>query len=460
MALEHFVKRTRLPFPAQRVFDWHMEPCAFERLCPPWESVRVVRRDEPLCEGARAEFWIGNSPFSHHWVAEHREFIPGRQFRDIQVSGPFAVWEHTHRMEPQGANACVLEDRIEYQLPGGKIGAALGGQIVRRKLERTFAYRHEVTLRDLTRATQQEGIASMKVAVSGASGLVGSALLTALTQAGHHPVRMVRKQSSGSEPVISWNPDAKYVDAQALEGIDAVVHLAGEGIADRRWTAARKAQIRDSRVEGTRLLCETLAQMANPPRTLLCASAIGIYGDRGNESLDEQSSPGSGFLADLCRDWEAATEPARKKGIRVASLRFGVILTPRGGALAKMLTPFKMGVGGVIGSGQQYFSWITLDDVVGAILHVLSHAELSGPVNFTAPTPMTNREFTKTLGTVLSRPTIFPMPAFAARLAFGEMADEMLLGGAKVLPARLQQSGYAFQHDQLEPALRFLLGSK
>lgn len=298
----------------------------------------------------------------------------------------------------------------------------------------------------------------MRVAVSGASGLVGSALMAALASAGHQPIPMVRKQKTDGGASISWNPDAGFVDAQALEGVDAIIHLAGEGIADGRWSTARKARIRDSRVVGTRLLCDTLAQMANPPKHFLCASAIGFYGSRGEETLTEQSAPGTGFLADVCREWEQATESARAKGLRVANLRFGVILSPKGGALAKMLTPFKMGVGGVIGSGTQYFSWITLDDIIAATLHVLAHPEVTGPVNFTAPHPVNNREFTKTLGKVLGRPTIFSMPAFAARLAFGEMANEMLLGGQKVIPARLEESGYPFQHRELEPALRFLLG--
>lgn len=455
---ETFIWRSRLPFPAEQVFDWHMRPGAFERLCPPWEQVQVIRRDEPFGEGSRVELLMRTGPFRQRWIAEHREFIPGRQFRDIQVSGPFRQWEHTHRMEPDGPDACFLEDRIEYRLPGGAVGAAVAGSAVRRRLERTFQYRHQVTARDLELENSRTKVKNMRVAISGASGLVGTALIASLLRAGHQPVRMVRRQSSGSEPTISWNPEAHYVDAQALEGIDAIVHLAGEGIADGRWTPQRKARIRDSRVQGTRLLCETLAQMANPPRIFICASAVGFYGDRGDEVLDETSSPGNSFLATLCKDWEESTEPARRKGIRVANLRLGVILSPKSGALAKMLLPFKMGVGGVVGSGRQYLSWIVLDDVVGSIEHVLGNETLSGPINVTAPHPVTNTEFTMTLGKVLGRPTIFPMPAFAARLAFGEMAEEMLLGGAKVIPSRLQQSGYQFQQPELESGLRSLLG--
>lgn len=241
------------------------------------------------------------------------------------------------------------------------------------------------------------------------------------------------------------------------EGPDAVVHLAGENIARARWSERQKALIRDSRVKGTRLLCDLLARYSPPPKALVCASAVGYYGDRADEILKEESAPGSGFLADVCREWEAATQPAVERGIRVVNLRIGIVLSPMGGALAKMLTPFKLGVGGTIGSGRQYMSWIALDDVVGAIHFALTNESLHGPVNAVAPNPVTNREFTHTLGRVLSRPTLFPMPAFAARLVLGEMADALLLASARVEPAQLLASGFTFRHPDLEAALRALL---
>jgi uncharacterized protein (TIGR01777 family) len=234
--------------------------------------------------------------------------------------------------------------------------------------------------------------------------------------------------------------------------------LAGENLADHRWTEAVKAEIRDSRIQGTRLLCQTLAGLVSKPSILVSASAIGYYGNRGAEVVNESSPPGSGFLATLCQEWEAATHSARDADIRVVNFRLGVILSRRGGALAKMLTPFKLGLGGVIGSGQQYLSWITLDDVVGAIQFALAEAAFSGPVNVVAPQTVTNREFTNTLGRVLGRPTIFPMPAIAARLAFGEMADEMLLSGVRLEPHALSSAGFQFEHPQLESALRHAIG--
>lgn len=458
MSAETFTYRTHFPYSAERVYEWHLRPLAFERLCAPWDRVDLIRRDEPIGEGSRVEFAIHSGPLRQRWVAEHRGFVPGRQFRDVQISGPFRHWEHTHLVEPDGPDGCFLEDRIEYSLPGGAVGKALAGSTIRKMLERTFRYRHHITSRDLMREDSRKKEQVMRIAITGASGMVGSALTTALTRSGHQVVKMVRRQDPGSDATISWNPDANYVDAQALEGIDVIIHLAGEGIADARWTPQRKARIRDSRVKGTRLLSETLAQMANPPKHFLCASAIGFYGDRGDETLDETSSNGNTFLSGVCREWEQATEPAQRKGIRVVNFRFGVILSPKGGALSKMLLPFKMGVGGVVGSGKQFLSWISLDDVVGVIEHAVTDTDLKGPINVTAPRPVTNAEFTRTLGKVLGRPTVLPMPAFAARLAFGEMAEEMLLGGAKVMPVRLQQAGYQFQHPELEPALRYLLG--
>jgi hypothetical protein len=243
------------------------------------------------------------------------------------------------------------------------------------------------------------------------------------------------------------------LSAANLEGIDATVHLAGENIAARRWTPAQKAKIRESRVGGTRLLAETLAKLRKPPRTLVCASAIGFYGDRSDQRLNEDSPPGTGFLADTCREWEAAARPAVEQGIRVVHLRTGLVLASQGGALAKMLPPFRLGIAGIIGSGRQYMSWISLGDLVAVISYALSNETQRGPVNAVAPNPVTNYEFTKTLGRVLRRPTLFPMPAFAARLAFGEMADGLLLASTRVEPKRLLDCGFRFRFPELEAAL-------
>jgi uncharacterized protein len=301
----------------------------------------------------------------------------------------------------------------------------------------------------------------MKVLITGSSGLIGSALVPFLTSEGNSVTRLLRspassKGSGGSE--IVWNPGGPSAASSKLEGFDAVIHLAGENIAEGRWTEAKKARIRESRTKPTRALSEALAKLSNPPRTLVSASAVGFYGHRGDEILREGSAPGSGYLPEVCLGWEGATASAVQKGIRVVHLRFGVVLATTGGALAKMLPPFRMGVGGKVGDGKQYMSWIALDDVMGAIHHVLITDRLIGPLNAVAPNPVTNSEFTKTLGRVLSRPTLFPVPAAAARIAFGEMADALLLASARVIPARLVETGYQFRYPELEGALRHLLG--
>lgn len=288
--------------------------------------------------------------------------------------------------------------------------------------------------------------------------MVGSTLVKELTGKGHQVVKLVRFNAQGSD--ILWHPDKGEIDRSKLEGFDAVVHLAGDNIASERWTEAKKARIRESRIKGTRLLCDTLASLLQPPKRLVCASAIGFYGDRGSEVLTEDSASGEGFLADVCKEWEAATAPAEGKGIEVVRLRIGVVLTLKGGALKKMLPPFQMGAGGVLGSGKQYMSWIALDDLTGIIEHALTSRNLSGAVNAVSPHPVTNDEFTRALGTSLHRPTIFPVPSFAARLLLGEMADELLLSSALVQPRKLEQTGYRFKHPDIAKFLKELMSGQ
>jgi len=303
----------------------------------------------------------------------------------------------------------------------------------------------------------------MKIVVTGSTGLVGTALVPALVARGHEVVRLVRadavsQDAVGNVSAAKWHPERGEIDTAALAGCDAAVHLAGENISEGRWSDEKKRRIIESRRQGTRLLAETLARLTPRPRALVSASATGYYGDRGDEVLTEESASGKNFVAEVCREWESATEPAGAAGIRTVSLRFGIVLSGEGGALSKMLTPFKLGVGGKIGSGAQYYSWITIDDAIGVILHALENESLTGPVNTVSPQPLRNSEFTSIIGRVISRPTIFPVPAFAARLAFGEMADELLLASARAEPAKLQAANFEFKHPTLEGALRHLLG--
>jgi hypothetical protein len=454
---ETFVRRARLPAPPAEAFAWHARPGALERLTPPWAPVIVLERQGGIETGGRVVLAVPVlGPLRTRWVAEHEGWEAGRQFRDVQVSGPFASWRHTHRFTSDGEGGCWLEDAIEWDLPLGAVGRLVAGGATRRRLAALFAHRHRVTAADLV-AHAPCRARPASVLVSGASGLVGAALVPFLTTGGHPLARLVR-HPAGAAGEVAWDPARGTIDRERLAGFDAVVHLAGESIAAGRWTPARKARIRASRVEGTRCLAEALAALPTPPRVLVCASAIGVYGDRGDEILDDASPPGEGFLADVCRAWEAAAEPARRRGIRVVHLRLGVVLTPAGGALARLLPPFRLGVGGRVGSGRQYTSWIAIDDALGAIHHALVTEALDGPVDAVAPEPVRNAEFTRVLAAVLGRPAVVPLPATAARLAFGELADALLLASTRVRPTRLGASGYRFRHAGLEPALRHLLG--
>jgi len=293
----------------------------------------------------------------------------------------------------------------------------------------------------------------MKILMTGSTGLIGKALLPALSALGHQ-VTPLRRRPGAAPGEVSWDG----LDDAALAGTEAVIHLAGENIAAGRWTKAKKLRISTSRIQGTGLVAAAIALLRPPPRILLCASAVGFYGNRGDEILTEDSPPGTGFVADVCRQWEDASAPAEAAGIRVIHARLGVVLCKQGGALAKMLTPFKLGLGGAIGNGIQFVAWITLDDAVAAMIHLLDRSNLYGPVNLVAPSSVTNRELTKSLGRALHRPTIFPMPVFAARLAFGEMADELLLSSARAIPRRLLDDGFKFQYPDLDPALAHILG--
>lgn len=296
----------------------------------------------------------------------------------------------------------------------------------------------------------------MKVLVSGSHGLVGKAFIHSLLSKGDTVSRLVRETPSGSND-IEWHPNQGQIDAARLGGFDAVVHLAGESIASGRWTPEKKQRIRDSRIRGTQLLSGALTKAAQPPSVFVCASAIGIYGDRGDEVLTEQSAPGNDFLADVCKQWEESAEPAAEKGIRLVKARLGIVLDREGGALAKMLPPFRMGIGGRIGDGKQWMSWIALADVVRALEFVIEKQNLSGAVNFVAPNPVTNATFTSALGNILGRPTFFPVPAFGARLAFGEMADALLLSSQRVEPKRLNELGFNFHYANLKDALSLIL---
>lgn len=457
MNTQTFVRLTRVEASAGEVFAWHERPGALERLTPPWIRVSVPERTDGIRDGARVTLLIRKGPFAIPWVVEHRDYQPGRQFKDVQLHGPFAQWEHTHNFDQDGA-ACYLQDRVEYRLPFGAAGRWLGEHYVRSELERLFVYRHRVVSNDIAvHRAYPRAPKPRRILLSGASGFIGTALRHFLTTGGYEVAALTRR-ANPAPGWISWDPARGQLDPAALEGFDAVIHLAGEPILSLRWTAAKKARILSSRAAGTRLLAETLSKLNRPPQSLLCASATGIYGERGGEILDESSAAGDGFLSRVCREWESATESAAAKGIRVVNLRFGLVLSPAGGALAAMLPAWNAGLGGPLGTGYQYGSWIALDDAIEAVYHAMLTPTLRGPLNIVAPTAAVNREFSRMLGGVIERPAVLRAPASLLNLALGEMARETLLASTRVEPRKLLDSGFVFHYPELETALRHVLG--
>jgi uncharacterized protein len=457
-------RTTELPVSAEAAYDWHTRPGAFERLSPPWQHVRVLERAHGVDEGERMVMRVRRGPFSRRWIAVHEAARPGSCFADDQVSGPFADWRHIHRFTPAGADRCVLEDEVHYELPLGAAGEAVAGGAVARDLERLFAFRHQRTRDDLSRHSQWPR--PLRVAVTGATGMIGTEIAAYLRAGGHEVVGIVRGAPRGPEE-IRWDPSTgRAPRLDKLEGLDGLVHLAGENIGGGRWTGPRRASILSSRVDGTTTIASALAALERPPRLFISMSGIGHYGDRGDEVLGEESGRGTGFLTDVTDAWEQATAPAWQAGVPTVILRTGVILSARGGALHKMLPAFLAGVGGPIGGGEQWMSWLSLDDYLGIVQWLLQadalavQAPAEGPlvVNATSPEPVQDREFVHTLGRVLRRPSFAPLPATAVRGLCGEMGVQTLLYSQRALPRRLQESGYRFIYPRLEGALRLELG--
>lgn len=461
--MRQYLATQKLPVSAEAAFKYHAAPGALNRLIPPWESVKIESSDQSLESGSRVVLRTSIAGLPVRWVAEHTDYEPPNLFCDKQISGPFAQWNHQHSFHEKEESGSPLQshltDQIDYKVPFGLVGDTLGGGIAKRTIEAMFAYRHRVTHDDLNLQSRYSN-ESLKVAISGSNGLVGQSLSTMLSLFGHVVQPIVRGNTHSNNEIAAWSDTA---DDQSFAETDVVVHLAGKSIASGRWTKQQKKEIRDSRVKKTRKLCELLAKTKQPPKTLICASATGVYGDRGDEALDEQScfgdatETGSGFLVDVGRQWEEACRPAIEAGIRVVNARFGIILSPQGGALQKMLTPAKL-LGGSLGSGKQWWSWIALDDAIGAIYHCIKTEQLHGPVNLVSPHPIQNKVFAKQLGQVLGRPAIFPAPAPMLRIALGEMADALLLSSTRVTPMRLIESGYEFRFSDLKEVLSYSLG--
>ncbi len=452
-----FEYSSRLAASPAEAFRWHVRPGAFERLNPPWETVRVVDRQGSVLDGGRVTLRICKG-VCFTWTLQHKDIEPGRQFVDEQVHGPFRRWRHVHRFAPEGnGDGCILTDHIDYELPLGHVADSIAGQRVKQMLTQLFRYRHQQLQHELARHRLTADLPPQRIVVSGTSGLIGSALCRFLTSGGHRVDRLVRHMPLPGTTDIRWNPSRAEIDAPALEGADIVVHLAGENVAGR-WTGAKKRAILESRTQGTRLLSESLARLARKPRVLISASAIGYYGDRGTEILREGSALGAGFLADVCQAWEAAADPARQAGVRVVHPRIGVVLSGQGGLLRALLPLFRIGAGGPVGAGGQYISWIDIDDLLSALHHTMFTDTLSGAINMVSPNAVTNRHFSETLARVLGRPMLLGMPGPLARLMLGQFADETLLASQRAAPDRLIGAGFAFWFSELERSLRRQLG--
>jgi uncharacterized protein (TIGR01777 family) len=420
-------------------------------------DVRVLEAEGGITPGDWKRLRVAAGPIGVSWTLVHGAADDGTGFVDEQLDGPFQSWRHEHRFLSDGPQRSVLEDRITYQLPLGAVSQLVAGRQFERRLDDLFRFRHRRTQADLARHAATHLARPQRIAISGASGLVGSQLVPFLQSGGHEVARLVRRRPNTADE-IAWDPATGQIDAASLEGMDAVIHLAGVSIAGGRWTAARKAAILSSRQQGTSLLAETLARLQSPPRVLISASGIGYYGDAGSAPLTEESPRGDGFLAAVCQAWEEATAPAAASGIRVVLPRFGVVLAGSGGLLTRLAPPFRFGLGGPLGSGEQFMSWIDLDDALGVLLQAIADDRLTGPVNAVAPQAVSNRIFAETLGRVLHRPAVLRAPALALRLVAGELADELILASQLARPTRLEDVGFSFAFPTLEDALRHELG--
>ena len=427
------------PFSVDRdsLFNWHKRPGAFERLTPPWVKVISVRGADSIEEGARVNIKVKEGLITTHWAIRHGTYKHGCLFSDVLEKGPFSFWHHEHKFTSEPGATSSLEDLIHYKPFGGVLAEKVLGGFIDKKLKSLFRYRHALLRQDMERFSHTK---PQKVLVSGGTGLIGSALVALLKTQGHEVVLLSRSPGEGR---IVWDPQSQELDSGQLEGFDAVFHLAGEGIMGR-WTAPKKKRIYESRVEGTRLLCKTLAGLKKQPKVLVSTSGI-------------SAGYGQGFLAEVGSAWEGATAAARDAGIRVFIPRVSVVLSPAGGALKSMLPIFRLGLGGRIGSGKQHMSWIAMDDLVDIFYTAMLNEAYVGPVDIVAPEVPTNKAFTKTLAQCLRRPALLPVPAFLIKMLLGEVAQETALADVPATSAGLDALGYHFRYPTLRKALKHLL---
>ena len=451
-----FQKQSTFSCTAKELYSWHEYDGALQRLLPPWENTTVIKRSGGLGAGGRTvlRLHIGYIPFT--FEAKHIQAISGKMFEDQQKHGPFALWQHKHYFS-ETTDGAVMKDHVSYTLPAHKLLPRFIHKFAARSLERTFHHRHTRLRHDILRHKQYSQN-SMNILISGASGVVGRELIPFLTTGGHNVWTLVRRKADPDNNEIYWNPATGEIDTQAIPQIDAVIHLAGEYIGLGRWNKAKKEAVIKSRQDGTTLLAQTIANLSPKPKVFLSSSATGFYGSSDSKDIEEDHPSGDGFMAEVCREWERATAPAREAGIRTVCMRMGVVLCAKGGALHRLLQIAPLGFPKSFGSGTQFTSWISIDDLLSATLHCLHTKTVNGPMNIVAPAPVTNEQLIATLARLTKRPILPPVPTSFLTTFYGEMAHEIALASCHVSSKKLEESGFIFSHNHLEDAIRSQLG--
>jgi len=460
------VFRSLIPASREAAFAYHEWPGALGRLLPPWQSVTATPPSDGLKDGSQVRLTLRMLGIPLRWLAVHERYNPPGLFVDTQASGPFAFWRHEHHfLEGPTAGTSILEDQIGYRLPLAFASHPLAGQWVDRQLASMFAYRHRITQSDLQRQNLWAAHRGKRVAVTGATGLVGSIVCQVLECIGCKVIPVVRPRATSSRAVnhqesLIWDPDKGLLEPTKASGLDAMIHLAGKSLASGRWTTKNKEQMWSSRVDATQRLAGQLASLDAPPKSFVSASGVGIYGDCGDRWCSEDSPTAEDYLGRMASRWEAASEPLRSRGVRIAHGRLGIVLSPQGGALRAMLPIFRFGLGGRLGSGEQYWSWVERSDAAAAFVHLALETACEGPFNISAETPETNRRWTQAIGSAVRRPTVLPAPAFALRWMLGaEMADSMLLCSTRADGSRLRNTGFQYAFSGLEETMQYCLGS-
>ncbi|MDP6906283.1 MAG: TIGR01777 family oxidoreductase [Candidatus Thalassarchaeaceae archaeon] len=455
--MRQFKWQTETTCPKDVTFAWFEHRGSFRRLMPPWEVAEEIKADNTLEVGSQRVFRFPMGPIKMTWVAEHTSYDPPHHFTDKMVKGPFRYWCHNHTLT-EANGVTTVTDEVTYQVPFRSLGHLIAGRSIRKRLARMFHARELRLRRDLKRHMEFSDFSRKRILIAGSSGLIGTQLSAFLDTGGHDVWKLVRRDPLFENKEIFWNPNQGEINSSDIEGFDVIIHLGGEGIGDKRWSQKRKQAILDSRVNSTILLAKTMSRIDKKPDLFIIANAIGWYGDRKDEILDESSENGEGFLPEICKKWEESSKHVEGTGIRKIHLRTGIVLDATGGALAKMLLPAKLGIGGPIGRGKQWMSWISMDDQIYAINHLLMMSNTEGVYNLVSPNPIQQKFFARTLGNVLRRPAFIPTPPLAIRVLYGQMGVSLTTESQRVLPKRLIESGYNFEHDDLKIALQDSLG--